>query len=71
LQLLYQSHEQERSKFAVEREAWAVEAGRLRSIIQEKSITVGDLGKQLDDLSQAFNMADMQIKKLSDYNKQL
>lgn len=71
LQLLYQSHEAERSKFAAEREAWGAEAGRLRAIVQEKSGTVGELGKQLDELSQALSMADLQVKKLTDYSKQL
>lgn len=43
----------------------------MRAIIQEKNITVSELGKQLDELSQALAMADLQVKKLTDYNKQL
>lgn len=43
----------------------------MREIIQEKNITVSELGKQLDELSQALAMADLQVKKLADYNKQL
>lgn len=48
LQMLYQSHEQEKVKFYTEKENWCAEAARLRAIIQQKSITVHELGKQLD-----------------------
>lgn len=43
----------------------------MRAIIQEKNITVVELNKQADELSQALTMADVQLQKLSDYNKQL
>lgn len=71
LQVLYQSQEQEKAKFYAEREAWAAEAVRIRAIIQEKSMTVGELGKQLDHLGSQLDMSELQNKKLSDYNKQL
>lgn len=39
LQILYQTHEQDKMKHFSEKDSWAVEADRLRSLIQEKSFT--------------------------------
>ena len=71
LQILYQTHEQDKMKHFSEQDGWAVEADRLRSLIQEKSFTASQLGRQVGDLSEQLKMAQLQIRKLTDYNRQI
>lgn len=71
LQILYQTHQQDKMKHFSEKDGWAVEADRLRSMIQEKSFTASELGRQVGDLNQQLKMAQLQIRKLTDYNRQI
>ncbi len=71
LQILYQTHEQDKMKHFSEKQGWAVEADRLRSSIQEKSFNASELGRQVGDLSEQLKMSQLQIRKLTDYNRQI
>jgi chromosome segregation ATPase len=71
LQILYQTHEQEKMKHFSERDGWAVEADRLRSLLQEKSFTAAELGRQVGDLNEQLKMSELQVRKLTDYNRQI